>query len=222
MIPVIDDKKFMRDMQNIIGYTEGFLDGVQRGKPKLLKNVAENLKTMVGEYIDASARVNPAQLHHVYEWYATGSPEARLFTIHYNIRGDGLTMRAQVQQSKIAKQGSDTPFRNKAFIMENGISVTISPRKSPVLVFEEDGETIFTRKSVTVQNPGGPATINGLEINFRQFFTSYLSQSVLLSSGLGAHLKNPIEFKQNLRAGKSGGRPVGVSVGMRWIGKETQ
>lgn len=216
----VDHKKFMRDMNNVVNYAEGFLDGAQQGKPRLIKNLGENLKIILGEYIDSSARVNPSELHHVYEWYSTGSPEARLFTLHYTVVGNGLSMRAQVRQSKTVKQGSTTPFRNKAYVMENGISVTIKPRNSEVLVFEDDGETVFTRQPVFVENPGGTATVNGLEKTFKEFFLSYMSQSMLFSSGMMQNLKMPVEFKKNLRAGKNGGRSVGVSAGIRWIGKE--
>ena len=215
-----DSRKFMRDMNNIMRYAEGFLEGAQQGKPKLLKNLGEDLKLIVGEYIDISARVNPSELHHVYEWYATGSQAARLFTIHYNVSGNGLSMRAQVRQSKTIKDGSTTPFRDKAYIMENGISVTVKPKNSEVLVFEDNGETVFTRNPVTIDNPGGEATINGLERTFKEFFTTYLSQSMLFSSGIMQNLKMPVEFKKNLRAGRSGGRAVGVAAGIKWISKE--
>ena len=39
--------------------------------------------------------------------------------------------------------------------MEQGTSVVI---RSNLLVFEEDGQTIFTKNSIVVDNPGGDAT----------------------------------------------------------------
>lgn len=217
----IDNQEFIKDMNSIVQYAEGFLEGIKRGQPKLLHNVAQNLKDAVGEYIDASAQVAPYRLHHVYEWYATGSPAARLFTIHYDVRGNHLTMRTQVRQSTTIKDGSKVPFRDKAFIMENGISVTIRPKNSPVLVFDVNGKTVFTSKPVFVPSPGGPETTGGLESTFREFFTRYLSQSTIFSSGLKHNLENPIPFKQNMRKARArGARSTGVLVGMNWISKE--
>jgi hypothetical protein len=129
-------------------------------------------------------------------------------------------MNATIRQSNSIRDGSTVPFRNKAYVMENGISVRVEPKISPVLVFEENGETVYTRKGVNIENPGGEETVNGLETTFREFFLSYLSQSVMFSSGMMDNLRNPIDFKKNLKAGAKGGRSVGVSVGKNWISKD--
>ena len=213
----IDDKKFMQEMNNFIAYAEGFLDGAKLGKPKLLRNLGEELKRMVGEYIDASARLNPSALHHVYEWYQTGSSGARLFDIKYEVVGGGLSINSTFSQSTSIPNGSNTPFYNKARIMESGVPVTISPVSSQVLAFEQDGETVFTRGPVTIENPGGDQTAGSFEATFKEFFMLYASQSLLHTSGLGENLKTPLAFKRNAGAGKRGGYSVGVRVGESWI-----
>lgn len=219
MIVALDDKRFMREMNNIIQYAEGFIEGAKRGKPALLTNVAKDLKFMIGQYIDSSARVNPDSLHHVYEWYRTGSADARLFDIDYVVAGNSLSMGATLRQSTTMSKGSNVPFRNKAYVMENGISVKISPKNSPVLAFEDNEEKVFTRKSVLVDNPGGSMVEEGFESVFKEFFVKYLSQSIIFSSGIAYNLKNPIDFSKNLRAGASGGRSVGVRTGQAWISR---
>lgn len=214
---VVDDKKFMQEMNNFVAYAEGFLDGAKLGKPKLLRNLGADLKEMIEQYIDTSARLNPEALHHVYEWYQTGNPSARLFDIKYNIVGGGLSINSTFSQSSSIPNGSNTPFYNKARIMESGVSVTISPTSSQVLAFEQDGETVFTRNSVTVDNPGGDQVAGSFEATFKEFFSLYASQSLLLASGLGENLKTPLAFKRNAGAGKRGGYSVGVRVGESWI-----
>lgn len=219
MILTIDDKQFMREMNNIIQYAEGFIEGAKRGKAALLTNVGKDLKFMIGQYIDSSARVNPESLHHVYEWYKTGSADARLFDINYLVTGAGLSVGATLRQSTSIKDGSNVPFRNKAYVMENGISVRIVPKKSSVLAFEDNGEEVFTRKPISITNPGGDFTDGSFESIFKEFFMKYLSQSTVFSSGLAHNLKNPADFSKNLRAGASGGRPVGIRTGQTWISR---
>lgn len=214
---VTDDKQFMKDLMNIIGYSEGFLDGVQSGKKAFLKQIGISVKEKLEEFIDSSARVNPQALHHVYEWYQTGSPNARLFDIDYTISNLGLSIKSSFSQSSSIKSGSTTPFYDKARIMEYGIPVTIKPRKSDVLVFDDNGETVFTRNPIDVQNPGGQYVEGSYEQTFDSFFRDYFSQSFLTSSGVGQYLKNPVMYKKNLAAAKRGGRSLGVETGMRWI-----
>jgi len=74
-------------------------------------------------------------LHHVYEWYQTGSPAARLFDINYISNQIGLSFNSTFRQSVSIKSGSKVPFYNKAQIIENGIPVTIRPVSSEVLSF---------------------------------------------------------------------------------------
>ena len=53
--------------------------------------------------------------------------------------------------------------------MENAIAIEISPKNSNVLVFEDNGETIFTANSIYIAHPGGPKVENGFEL-IGQFF----------------------------------------------------
>lgn len=215
----LDSKQFMKDMNNIVAYSQGFLDGVERARPIMLDSLGEELKLMVGEFIDSSASTNPASLHHIYEWYQTGSPAARLFDIDYVVSDTGLTFSGTLSQSKSVKNGSREPFYNKAKIMEAGNSVVITPRDGGVLAFESDGKKIFTKKSVTVKEPGGTAVEGSFHDTFKQFFLAYLSQSLMDVSGVMQNLSNPIDFKKNLSAGKSGGRSTGLATGMKWASK---
>lgn len=216
----MDVKSLMRQLNNVIQYSEGFLEGARIGKPMLMANIGTEMQELVSQYIDSTARVNPSSLHHVYEWYKTGSPDARLFDVDYVVKGDTLTMNSKFRQSETVQNNSNTPFRNKAYIMENGISVTIKPKNSPVLAFEQGGESVFTRSEVTVQNPGGNLAQGSFEETFKEFFRSSISQSIIMSSGLGINLRTPVDFDRNFAAGSRGGRPVGISAGKTWISRK--
>lgn len=212
-----DNTQFKKDMDNIINYSLGFLEGAKVGKTKFLVPLGQTTIEMLKEFIDSNARLSPDTLHHVYEWYQTGSPDARLFDIDYTISNLGLSFKSTFRQSTVIKEGSNTPFYDKARIMEDGIPVTITPRASQVLAFEEDGETVFTRGPVTVENPGGTEVQGSFEKVFDIFFGSYFSQAFLQSSGILDKLQNPVAFKRNMQKGKRGGRSAGYQTGYRWI-----
>jgi hypothetical protein len=216
-----DNSQFVKDMKNLTEYASGFLDGVNRGKVELLKEVGEKAQEILGRYIDTAAGMSPEQLHHVYEWYRTGSPEARLFDLQYRASAGSLSMNATFTQSRSVRNGSNTPFYNKAAVMERGISVTIRPRQAQALRFEDGGQEVFTKSPVNVSNPGGSAVAGSFDKIFSEFFERYFTQSFMEVSGLAARIRNTSAFSRSFNRGKTGGKGLGNEVGYRWAaGKE--
>lgn len=213
----VKNKKFKRDMNNLMGYSVGFLEGAKRGQGVFLKGFGATVVEALKRYIDSNARVSPQLLHHVYEWNRTGSPEARLFDINYVVNGVGLSINSKFRQSSSIKQGSRVPFYDKARIMEEGIAVTIQPRNR-VLAFEIDGEDVFTSQPVRVENPGGNVK-DQYEKTFDNFFSLYFTQAFLSSTGILAYLENPVDFSKNFSKGKMGGYSTGLAVGKQWMAK---
>ena len=213
----MNETSLIKDLNNIVNYSLGFLDGVQKGKRAFLNNLGKGIKEVLELFIDSSARTNPQALHHVYEWYKTGSPDARLFDISYSVSNFGLSFSSSFKQSKSIKEGSYTPFYNKAKIMEDGVPVIIEPKRSSVLVFDDNGETIFTKGPVEVLNPGGTQVQGSFEQTLNIFFKRYFTQVFLKTSGVDKYLSNPTVYKKNLSKGKAGGKAVGVSTGYSWI-----
>lgn len=211
-----DSRQFMKDMNNIIEYSTGFVDGIQLGKKEFLNNLGLAIEDSASSFIDTMAKIDPQRLHHVYEWYRSGSSDARLFDIKYTVSNIGLSFTSKFKQSETIKDGSRVPFYNKAAVMESGQTVTIAPRESSVLAFDVNGETVFTKNPVTVQNPGG--NVQGQYANvFDMFFSKYFSQSFLRTSGLYDYFDNPKVYKDNLRKGKKSGRSQGLNTGYRWV-----
>lgn len=219
MRAIINDKKFMRDMRNIVEYSVGFLDGVQNGKAQFLNNIGKSTIETLKQYVDSMARVDQQLLHHMYEWNRVGSPDARLFDVNHIVRANGISFIPTFRQSNSIKQGSKAPFYDKATIMENGTAVTIKPKSSQVLAFEANGETVFTKKEIKVDNPGGSQVEGSFEKTFDTFFRVYFTQAFLYASGVADYVKNPSAFKRGLKSGKNGGRSVGKRVGYSWIAK---
>jgi hypothetical protein len=213
----LNQSKLIKDLNNIVDYSIGFISGVQKGKSIFLNNLGSSVQYILEAFIDSNARSNPQTLHHVYEWYRTGSPDARLFDIRYTVSNVGLSFYSSFRQSTTIKNGSSVPFYNKAQIMENGIPVTIVPKRSSVLAFEENGETVFTRGPISVDNPGGAAAQNGFQNTVNLFFTRYFTQAFLRTSGLYNYFNNPRVYKKNLQKGRTSGKAAGISTGYAWI-----
>jgi hypothetical protein len=210
-------KSFTKQMNNIIDYSFGFLDGVQKGKSAFLNNLGHGVLTALYDYIDASARSNPRAMHHIYEWMQTGSPEARLYDLSYTVSNLGLSFKSKFTQSQSLSRDSNTPFYDKARIMEQGIPVKIAPVRSDVLVFDVNGETVFTKKEVTVKDPGGTEVAGSFERAVDEFMLGYFKQSFIRASGLYDYINKPVLYKANVAAGSRMGRAKGVDTGFKWI-----
>jgi hypothetical protein len=214
---IINTKPLEKKIMNIADYSFGFLDGVNRGKKEFLNNLGKSVIFSLGQYIDSEARANSASMHHVYEWYKTGSPNARLFDLQYTVSNLGLSINSTFRQSTSMSKDATEPFYNKAKIMEDGIPVTIRPKSSTVLRFTEGSEEIFSTEPITVDNPGGKEVVGSFERVFNEFMTTYFTQAFLRSSGLLSYLKQATAYKTNFAAGSKMGRSKGVSTGYKWI-----
>lgn len=216
MLLTTSTKSFEKQLDNIIKYSSGFLDGVQKGKTSFLKTLGQATITSMAQYVDAQARSNPSALHHIYEWNRVGSPSARLFDLQYTISNLGLSIGGTFSQSRTVKDDSNVPFYDKAKIMENGIPVTITPKKR-VLAFEVGGRTVFTPNSVTVNNPGGNEVQGSFENTVDEFIRFYFKQSFLRASGIYDYIKKPVLYKKEFKSGSKLGRSKGFQTGFRWI-----
>jgi len=213
----LDVKGFEKIISNIASYSLGFVDGANTGKRKFLDNLGKATVFALGQYIDVEARANKAALHHVYEWYQTGSPKARLFDIDYTVSNLGLSLNSTFRQSTSMSRDATEPFYNKARIMEDGVPLRITPKPGGALRFNEGGQEIFTRKAVTIQNPGGQEVAGSFERIFDEFMLVYFKQSFLKASGLFDYIKRPTLYKKNFAAGAKMGKSAGVSTGFKWI-----
>lgn len=213
----LNTANFEKQLNNIVNYSIGFLDGAQAGKKVFLDNLGKSVIFMLGKYIDAEARSNRMALHHVYEWYETGSPEARLFNLNYTVSNVGLSVSSTFRQSTTVSRDGNKPFYDKARIMERGIPVTISPSPGSVLRFTESGNEVFTKRPVTVFSPGGDEVQGSFGRVFDEFMTRYFSQIFLRASGLTKYLSNPTVYKKDLPEGAKIGKSRGIATGYRWI-----
>ena len=213
-----DDTQFLKEMNNVIDYSFGFLEGIQAGKRAFLDNIGKGSVEVMKEFVDSMARVDQQLLHHVYEWNQTGSPNARLFDISYTVSNLGLSLKSTFRQSTSIKAGSKVPFFNKAKLMEDCVPVRIVAKQAEVLSFiDDDGTEVFTKKPIYVENPGGEMVQGSFERVLDMFINNYFSQSFLNSSGILDKLKDTSIYKKNLSSGAKLGKSRGKEIGYRWI-----
>lgn len=213
----LNTRSLEKQLNNIVDYSLGFIEGAESGKKIFFDNLGKGVLFALNRYIDIEARSNPEALHHVYEWYQVGSPNARLFDLSYTATKSSLIINSKFKQSKTLSRDATEPFYNKAQIMESGIPVTITPKPGGALRFESGGNEVFTRNAVTVNNPGGQEVAGSFEKVFDDFMKRYFAQSFLRASGIYDYIGNPKIYKKNFAAGSKGGRSVGKKTGYSWI-----
>lgn len=213
----LNTKDLEKKLLNITQYSFGFLDGIDGGKAIFLENFGNGVIKVLQLYIDSQARSNPQSLHHVYEWYCAGRPDSRLFDITQNVNRAGVSFNATFTQSNTLSHDSNEPFYDKARIMEQGKTLHIAPKNGTTLSFNIDGEQVFTRNEVTVNNPGGDYVEGSFRDVMDEFFSSYFTQSFLRSSGLYEYLKKPDGYKDNIKTGSTKGKAKGYETGFKWI-----
>lgn len=211
----LDAKQFSKTMKNAMAYSLGFMEGVQSDRLTFNRMLGEYTKQALGKYIDAKARGNPEALHHVYEVGGVGSENARLFNFNVVATKANITFTGYFLPSSSSPKNGGYPFTDKAQVMEDGISITITPKRSKVLVFEVDGDTVFTPNAITIDHPGGDQVAGSFGRVVDEFFLNYFTNAMLFP--LISDLQRADEFTRNFQAGTRGGRPVGLRAGRSYL-----
>lgn len=170
-----------------------------------------------GKYLDQKARVLPKSYHHVYEWNMLGKKEGRLWKLRkrnssdssMEIRYDFLTSKKVAPiNPKLATPGPtgkrvtrSSIFKNKAYVMEEGIPVHIKLKQAQFLAipniygFNGRGDIIFSKGPITVQQPGGP----GVKYSFAKTFSGYFSSGLAVKElNAGKVLQTPARLTQKV------------------------
>lgn len=212
-----DKKNFEKTMWNAVQYSMGFLEGAKIGTLAFNTRLAQLSEEALKKFIDAKARMNPESLHHVYEWNSVGNPSARLFEIRATASKNNIVFNGEFLQSESISDSSDEPFRDKARIMENKISIEVEPRSSEVLAFDEGSQTVFTVNSVFIENPGGDEVAGSFGRVVDEFFDVYYTSTFLKQSGIFEQLSFPKEFIEYFNSGAKMGRNIGRTAGKKYM-----
>jgi hypothetical protein len=214
-----DTKKMTKTINNIIQYSDGYLQETKKNEAKIASKIARiSVKTFY-EYLDGLARMHPEMLHHVYEWGQIGNPGERLFNLKTISVGKSVSVNGELLQSSSIKDGSTEPFYDKASIMEYGETVTVLEKDAQSLFFEIDGEEFFRKGPITIANPGGEAVRGSFIRSFNEFYKNYFSQIYLRSIKFYQHLESANAYKKNIKGSaiSSNPRNLGKNSAMQWI-----
>jgi hypothetical protein len=210
-----DSKELNKTLGNTVSYSYGFLEGTEIDQIFFNKVLGEYTEEELGFYIDAQARINPESLHHVYEWGMIGSKEGRLFEINSRASKRVIHIEGKFLPSTSIAENSSEPFSDKANIMENSISIVVEPRNSDYLVFEDEGEIVFTTNSVYIANPGGDAVAGSFGRVVDDFFDNYFTNALL--KPVIAKLANPFEFSEHFVSGSKRGKLEGIKAAQKYL-----
>jgi hypothetical protein len=134
------------------------------------------LATYFEAYVDNLSRSNHAKYHHIYEPNQTGDSTARLFVSTLD-KGKTPKLMYSFKQSS-SPSDSGYVFRNRAFVMENGIPLNIKPKNEEYLKFEYNGK-FYQKKQVYVSQPGGPEVQGSFSELFNKFMTTAASKALV-------------------------------------------
>jgi len=160
-------------------------------KNLIIESALKKIGKHFGLYLDNLARRDHMSFHHVYETGETGNENARLFK--YTISGSKINYSFS-EASKPEKSGS--VFKRKAFVMEEGKSITIVPKNTKFLSFQVNGEQVFSKK-VFVPNPGGSRVAG----SFKSAFDSYMQNNanqLLTDIGFYDRINNEIKIESDI------------------------
>lgn len=210
-----DITELMKTLNNTVAYTEGYLSEIQRRRQTWNGVLGQHIVKLLEEYIDALASTSPETLHHVYEWGGVGDPGARLFRLSSRATHDSIFITGDFLASSSTSPTGTEPFVDKATVMESGISVTITPKNGEVLVFEDDGETVFTPGPVYVEHPGGEEVAGSFKSAIEGFLNGYVSAQILRPLLNDMSLSK--EWKQLFKSGTKAGYRAGQRAAAKYM-----
>jgi len=217
----INAKDLEKKLKNLVQYSDGFIQETKASKHKIVQRMSKMSIEAFYEFLDSLARSHPGMLHHVYEWGEVGNPYARLVELKLEMGSSSGVIDYDFLTSESVSENGNTPFFNKAQIMESGVPVTIQEVDAKALFFEVDGEEFFRTGPIVVANPGGELTRGSFLRAFEEFYNTYFEEIFLRAIRFYDHFSNPKEYSNNLKSALNSGNPgsVGRRTALTWIEK---
>jgi hypothetical protein len=212
-------KDFTNAVKSVIEYSQGYIDEANLKKEIIADKMADVGIESFYNYLDGLARMHPGMLHHVYEWGEVGNPFERLFELSKSVSGRGVTISADFLQSTTVSEKSTEPFYDKARIMELGETIVVSEIEAQALFFEIDGQEVFVKGPIVIENPGGEGVRGSFVNAFNEFYQVYFSEIYLRSINFYQHLEKMEAYKKGIKkASKTkNARALGKTAANEWI-----
>lgn len=211
--------KMPEKIMALAGFHETLLTEIHRN-PAIVRTITNAGAKLVGKYfeayVDHLARVDSATYHHIYEFNMTGNKNARLFKS--SVKNGNLSY-SFIDSSQPNNNGQ--VFSKKAFVMEEGDPIDIYPKQAQFLVYDLNGEMIFSKHSY-VKNPGGDKVKGAFQSAFTSFFNSNLPEKALKELGFYDTILNGLKRQTdgvastvrsgNISAAKSQGKAAAQTI----------
>lgn len=154
-------------------------------------------------YVDAKAST-PAghrKFHSVYEFGMSGDPSARLW-YHQRWSGNGFAKSTVYFKTAKNPNREGYPFKEKAYVMQSGTPVVITPKNSKVLAFQNRKtlQMVYTPGPVFVEHPGGKASEGSLNAAYTGFWYSGIPKKIMADRKL---LNKILKSTRNRTSAKS-------------------
>lgn len=168
------------------------------------------IATYFEAYVDNLARMNYSKFHHVYEPGMTGSKSGRLFESSVSASTTKPVLTYNFLPSRVPPE-SGYVFKNKAYIMENQIPLTITARNAEYLRFEYEGE-FYSKKTVFVAEPGG-SDVGGSFVETFNIFMSSMATDALAELGFFERIEKGISNESRIALARvSAGKIEGMAT----------
>lgn len=165
-------------------------------KQKINRGAAYVIKNYFDQYIDQRAKQDSRSYHHIYEFDKTGQAGSRLFKGVVSNAADAALITYNFTTAQEPNKNGYA-FPNKAEIMEEGRTITITPKRGKYLKYAlEDGRFVTSEKSI-VDNPGGPLVSGSFEKTFNQFMNT-TAKTVLDKFGFFKKIERAVIEKRRL------------------------
>ena len=214
---MIDSSDLVRKIEKIIEYGTSFMHTVNGNRLMFNIELSNKIIDALYSFLDSKAQMQPKALHHVYEPGMIGDPSGRLFEFNANVTVDEIIIYGKFLESTGTPLAGGDPFREKARIMESGITITIEPVHGDFLAFMDDGELVITSSSVTIEHPGGIEVEKSFGDTVYSFLNSYLIKSTI--DPILSALANPVEFDYMFAEGAAVGSTAGNKAAMKYMNR---
>lgn len=162
-----DVAPFTKTVQQVAKYYTDVVSTLNAAIPIINRGIANDVVSTAYQYFDSMAASGNG-IEHMYEFGHAGDPSMRLYRITQQAGAAGTVLSYEFIEARVPTPDSDKVFRDKARIMEQGVSVTIRPVDATILAFNVGGEDVFTRGPV-ITTPG-----KNVAGNFSNMFNDYM------------------------------------------------
>lgn len=211
----MDQDQFKSEMDNITSNLKNI------SNKENISNISRAIGSIVAKEsvksLNAVAKADRSQYHHLYEWNQNGRDSARLVKAKRVVKGSSINIEFVFKKSntkvpvskKLSRPGRtgkfvsrNSVFKNKAEVIESGRSVSWTAKRN--VVFLSNNSIVFKKKGTVfnISNPGGTAA-HGALTRFSKKWESGMANGAIEKSKLFIKIEKDIAKTMSMENFKS-------------------